>query len=73
VDVKLYRALNKKESDIQDVADLLGEMRKQSLIEDAALSEGLKDQVEFLDDVSIDVPQAYKFMASEYLRLVSEK
>lgn len=48
-------------------------MRKQSLIEDAALSEGLKDQVEFLDDVSIDVPQAYKFMASEYLRLVSEK
>lgn len=56
-------ALNKHEDEVRLVGELLASSRKEGLLVDEMVEQGFKDQVEFLDDVSIDVPNAYSYMA----------
>ncbi|PWN49489.1 hypothetical protein IE53DRAFT_141109 [Violaceomyces palustris] len=56
-------ALNKKEEDVKNVAALFARLRSDGLVDDEAFVSGFKDHVEFVDDLTLDVPQAYPFLA----------
>lgn len=57
-------AVNKKEDDVRTVGKLFASARRDSLVDDAGFVEGFKAAgIEMLDDISIDVPGVYKFMA----------
>lgn len=55
--------LGKKEEDVEAVAQLFSAGREKGLLDDETVEAGFKDQVEFLADIAIDVPSAFKFMA----------
>ncbi|CEH11709.1 eukaryotic initiation factor 4f subunit p130 [Ceraceosorus bombacis] len=55
--------LNKKQDDVRDVCKLFTAATESDLISEEAFVEGLKDQVAFLDDLAVDIPQAYTFVA----------
>lgn len=55
--------LNKHEDEVRLVGELLASSRKEGLLVDEMVEQGFKDQIEFLDDVAIDVPNAYSYMA----------
>lgn len=57
--------LNKKEDDVRAVARLLSKAKSDGLLADnALLEEGFdKAGISFLEDISIDIPNVYKFMA----------
>ncbi|PWN41646.1 hypothetical protein IE81DRAFT_324274 [Ceraceosorus guamensis] len=55
--------LNKKQDDVRDVCKLFIAATASDLISEEAFVEGLKDQVAFLDDLAVDIPQAYTFVA----------
>lgn len=57
-------ALNKKEDDVRVVGKLFAQARESSLLRDSDYEEGFKEAgLAMLDDISIDVPSVYKFMA----------
>jgi translation initiation factor 4G len=56
--------LNRKEEDVKMVGELFSSARSSGLLDDDSVEKGVKDHVEFLDDISIDVPNAYGFMAT---------
>lgn len=55
--------LNRKEDDVTSVGNLFEAAREKGLLDDEMIQEGFKEHVEILDDIAIDVPSAYKFMA----------
>ncbi|CAO1637709.1 unnamed protein product [Sympodiomycopsis kandeliae] len=56
--------LNKKEDDVRTVGRLFNEVRSSSLMDDSSFETGFKKSgMDMLDDISIDVPSVYKFMA----------
>ncbi|KAG8897598.1 hypothetical protein FRC00_004038 [Tulasnella sp. 408] len=62
VDKLASKALELKESDVKLVADLF-ERAASKGCPPSAFEDGLSEVIEFLDDMVIDVPQAYSFMA----------
>lgn len=55
--------LNRKEDEVKLVGKLFEKAHQSGLLDDTMVETGLKDHVEYLDDISIDVPSAYSFMA----------
>lgn len=55
--------LNRKEEDVRLVGQLFSKARQSTLLTDEMAQLGFKAHMEFLDDISIDVPSAYTFMA----------
>lgn len=55
--------LNRKEDEVKLVGKLFENAYQSGLLDDTMVEKGLKDHVEYLDDISIDVPNAYSFMA----------
>ncbi|KAG8928200.1 hypothetical protein FRC01_006323 [Tulasnella sp. 417] len=62
VDKLATKALDQKESDVKLVADLFERVANKGCPA-SAFEDGLAEIIEFLDDTSTDVPQAYTFMA----------
>lgn len=58
-------AINKSEATVDLAARLFGELHQAEVIDDDMIQEGFKDFVDFLDDTSIDVPNAYAYVACE--------
>lgn len=56
-------AFNKTDKDVDLVGNLFEAAREKGLLDDDMVQEGLKEQVEYLDDLAIDVPAAFKYMA----------
>lgn len=63
VDKITETVLNRKESDVRLVGKLFETARDEGLLDDEMAEGGLKSHMEFLDDIAIDVPAAYTFMA----------
>jgi len=55
--------INMKEADVVVIADLFTQSVAAGNVSTDALKKGLSETVEFLDDIAVDVPQAYPFMA----------
>lgn len=55
--------LNRKEDEVKLVGKLFEKAHQSGLLDDTMVESGLKDHIEYLDDISIDVPSAYTFMA----------
>ena len=54
---------DRKEDDVDLVGRLFEAAREKALLDDDMVHTGLKEQVEMLDDLAIDVPSAFKYMA----------
>jgi len=55
--------LERKESEVQLVCELLKAAREAQLLSDEDVVSGLKETITMLDDISVDAPQAFKFAA----------
>ena len=64
VDKLVSLSLESKESDAQLVTDFFKRAKDQHLCENKAFEDGFTPIVEFLDDIAIDAPMAYKYMAN---------
>lgn len=56
-------ALNRKLAEVELVGELFEASREAALLDDDAFAEGFKDHVAYLDDIAVDVPNAYDFVA----------
>ncbi|PKI85858.1 hypothetical protein MVES1_000199 [Malassezia vespertilionis] len=63
VDALVSAVLDKKEEHVTDAGRLLAALSERQIISEAALVEGFKPQLVYLDDTSMDAPSAYSFMA----------
>ncbi|TRM69078.1 armadillo-type protein [Schizophyllum amplum] len=63
VDKLVGQALESKEADVKLVADLFAHALSKDLVSHDALEEGMAPTMEFLEDIAIDVPKAWDFMA----------
>ena len=63
VDKLVSSALERKETDAKLVAELFARAVDKNDCPVSLLEEGLASQIEFIDDIAIDVPAAYKLMA----------
>jgi len=63
VDKLVGSALERKEADANLVAQLLSRASEKGYCPPAAMEQGFEPQVEFIADIAIDVPAAYKLMA----------
>ncbi|KZT58709.1 ARM repeat-containing protein [Calocera cornea HHB12733] len=63
IDKFVSDALNKKDADIANVADVFSRCASAGTVSPESFKKGLSGSIEFLDDIAVDVPQAYAFMA----------
>ncbi|KAG8958924.1 hypothetical protein FRC03_008693, partial [Tulasnella sp. 419] len=63
VDKLVSRVLEGKEPDVKLVAELFSRVSTKSGCSSEAFEKGLSGTIEFLDDISIDVPHAYTSVA----------
>ncbi|KAF8584275.1 hypothetical protein K439DRAFT_1633657 [Ramaria rubella] len=63
VDKLVGSALERKEGDAKLVAEFLTRAHEKDLCPLSSFEEGFTSQIEFIDDIAIDVPAAYKLMA----------
>ena len=63
------KAMNGKKETVDLTSDLISKAREQSLITQEQLEAEFGNIIEFIEDISIDVPNAYKFMG----QLMSQK
>ncbi|KDN49919.1 hypothetical protein K437DRAFT_73771 [Tilletiaria anomala UBC 951] len=57
-------AMDKNDAVVQLVAQLFGALKSADIVDDDMIVKGFKDHVDYLDDTSIDVPNAYAFAAN---------
>jgi len=63
IDKFVGEAFQKKDADVTLVAEIFSRVAASGTVSSASFKKGLEPTVEFLDDVAVDVPQAYTFMA----------
>ena len=63
VDKLIGSALERKEAEAELVAELFARAMEKKTCPESSLEEGFASQIEFIDDIAIDVPAAYKLMA----------
>jgi len=63
VDKLIGSALERKEADAMLLAELFARAVEKEACPSSSLEEGFSSQIEFIDDIAIDVPAAYKLMA----------
>ena len=64
VDKLTSSAVEKKEADVQLVADLFSCAVSKKLVSSAAMDEGLVPITEMIEDIAIDAPKAYAFLST---------
>ncbi|KIJ31256.1 hypothetical protein M422DRAFT_186254 [Sphaerobolus stellatus SS14] len=63
IDKLVGTALERKEGDAALLGQLFGRAHEKGICKDDALEEGFLQNIEFIADIAIDVPAAYKLMA----------
>ncbi|KAL1719721.1 hypothetical protein EV715DRAFT_251035 [Schizophyllum commune] len=64
IDKLVTQAMDRKEADVKLVGDLFTHALGKKLVSTEALEEGIAPTMEFIEDIAIDVPKAWDFMAT---------
>ncbi|ORZ21530.1 hypothetical protein BCR42DRAFT_448362 [Absidia repens] len=60
---KMLAVVEKKESEVKGVCEMIGVLNKENLVDKESYVEALKPFMEMYEDLTIDVPQAPKYMS----------